>query len=316
VPPLALGYNLGKFRPVIQAVNMPRRGTIKHEKGTATISVHLRPATLRSGAGICVPFSKQLLPMKQVWFRFYAELNDFLPAARRQIPFCHAFEGRVSIKHLIEALGVPHPEVDLVLANGRSVDFSYLVQDGDRISVYPVFESLDITPLVHLRPQPLRETRFVLDTHLGRLAAYLRMLGFDTVYRNDTADEELARISSQEGRILLTRDRGLLKRGVVTHGYCMRETAPRRQLLEVLRRFDLFQAVTPFSRCLRCNGTLQPVAKEAISHRLPSRTRLYYDEFSICGECNQIYWKGSHYQRMRQFIERVLAQRETDDGDG
>ncbi len=251
--------------------------------------------------------------MKQVWFRFYAELNDFLPADKRQVGFVHSFEGRVSIKHLIEALGVPHPEVDLVLVNGRSVDFSYLVQDGDQISVYPVFESLDITPLVHLRPQPLRETRFVLDTHLGRLAAYLRMLGFDTLYRNDTADEELAQISSQERRILLTRDRGLLKRGVVTHGYCMRETAPRRQLVEVLRRFDLFQTVKPFSRCLRCNDMLQPVSKEAISHRLPPKTQQYYDEFRICQACNQIYWKGSHYQRMQQLIERVLAQREADD---
>lgn len=251
--------------------------------------------------------------MKHAHFRFYAELNDFLPAAKRQVGFVHSFEGRVSIKHLIEALGVPHPEVDLLLVNGRSVDFSYLVQDGDRISVYPVFESLDITPLVHLRPQPLRETRFVLDTHLGRLAAYLRMLGFDTIYRNDIADEELAQISSQERRILLTRDRGLLKRGVVTHGYCMRETAPRRQLVEVLRRFDLFQTVTPFSRCLRCNGILQPVSKDAISHRLPPKTQQYYDEFRICQACHQIYWKGSHYQRMQQLIERVLAQNEAND---
>jgi uncharacterized protein with PIN domain/sulfur carrier protein ThiS len=246
--------------------------------------------------------------MKQAWFRFYAELGDFLPAAKRQIAFAHSFEGRVSIKHLIEALGIPHPEVDLVLVNGQSVDFAYLVQDGDRISVYPVFESIDITPLVRVRPQPLREPRFALDTHLGRLAAYLRMLGFDTVYRNDYADEELAHLSSSEGRILLTRDRGLLKRGVVTHGYCVRETNPRRQLVEVLRRFDLFQAVAPFRRCIRCNGSLETVSKEAISHQLPPKTRQYYDEFHICQGCDRIYWKGSHYQRMQQFIARVLEQ--------
>lgn len=246
--------------------------------------------------------------MKQVWFRFYAELNDFLPTARRQLAFAHSFEGRVSIKHLIESLGVPHPEVDLVLVNGRSVDFSYIVQDGDRISVYPVFESINIAPLVRVRPQPLREPRFVLDTHLGRLAAYLRMLGFDTVYRNDFADEELARISSQEGRILLTRDRGLLKRNQVTHGYCVRGTNPRSQLVGVLRRFDLFQMVAPFTRCIRCNGILRPVSKQAISHRLQPKTRRYYDEFRVCQACDQIYWKGSHYQRMQQFIEGVLAQ--------
>ena len=246
--------------------------------------------------------------MKQVWFRFYAELNDFLPAVKRQVAFAHSFEGRVSVKHLIEALGVPHPEVELVLVNGRSVDFSYLVQDGDQISVYPVFESMDIRPLVRVRPEPLREPRFVLDTHLGRLAAYLRMLGFDTVYRNDYADKALAQISSRESRILLTRDRGLLKRSEVTHGYCVRGTNPRRQLVEVLRRFDLFQAATPFTRCIRCNGSLRPVAKEAVSHRLQPKTRQYYNEFRICQACDRIYWKGSHYKRMRGFIQGVLEQ--------
>jgi uncharacterized protein with PIN domain len=207
---------------------------------------------------------------------------------------------------MIEALGVPHTEVDLILVNSRSVDFSYLVQNGDRISVYPVFETFDITPLVRLRPHPLRETRFVLDVHLGRLTTYLRMLGFDALYRNDYADEELARISSSEGRILLTRDRGLLKRSIVTHGYCLRTTNPRQQLIEVLRRFDLFASVKPFQRCLHCNGLLQPVDKTAISQRLLPKTRQYYDEFHCCRVCDRIYWKGSHYQRMQQFVDSVL----------
>jgi uncharacterized protein with PIN domain len=246
--------------------------------------------------------------MKTANFRFYAELSDFLPAGKRQIAFAHSFEGRVSVKHLIEALGVPHPEVELVLVNGKSVDFSYLVQDGDRISVYPVFESIDVTPLVRVRPQALREPRFVLDTHLGRLAAYLRMLGFDAIYRNDYADEELAQVTSREERTLLTRDRGLLKRSEVTHGYCVRSTNPRRQLVEVLQRFDLFQAVAPFRRCIRCNASLERVSKEAISHRLPVKTRQYYDEYRICPGCDRIYWKGSHYERMQQLIDRVLNQ--------
>lgn len=241
-------------------------------------------------------------------FRFYAELNDFLPAPKKQTTFTHTFAGRVSIKDMIESLGVPHTEVDLILVNGRSVDFSYLVRSDDRISVYPVFESIDIAPLVRVRPQPLREPRFVLDTHLGQLATYLRMLGFDTLYQNDQSDEELARLSSQEERILLTRDRGLLKRSTVTHGYCVRETSPRRQLVEVLRRFDLFDSTTPFRRCMRCNGLLQPVSKKAIRNRLPPRTQQYYDEFRLCQDCDQIYWKGSHYRRMQQFIERVFTQ--------
>jgi uncharacterized protein with PIN domain len=244
--------------------------------------------------------------MNQAKFRFYAELNDFLPPEKRQQAFSHTFELNPSVKDMIEALGVPHTEVDLILVNDHSVDFSYLLQNGDRISVYPVFESLDISPLVRVRPQPLRETRFVLDVHLGRLATYLRMLGFDTLYRNDYEDDELAHISSAEGRILLTRDRGLLKRSIVTHGYCLRATNPQQQLIEVLRRFDLFESVKPFQRCLHCNGLLQPVDKADISDRLPPKTRQYYDEFKHCRACDRIYWKGSHYQRMQQFIDRVL----------
>jgi uncharacterized protein with PIN domain len=246
--------------------------------------------------------------MKHVCVRFYAELNDFLARARRQTTFDYAFSGRVSVKDLIESLGVPHTEVDLILVNGASVDFSYLVQDGDNISVYPVFEALDITPVVRVRSRPLREPRFVLDTHLGKLAAYLRMLGFDALYRNDFADEELALISSQEGRILLTRDRGLLKRAVVTHGYCVREQHPRQQMVEVLRRFDLFAAMAPFSRCMRCNGTLEEVPKEAIVDRLPPLTQEYYDEFCVCSRCNRIYWQGSHYQRMEKLVTWVREQ--------
>ncbi len=249
--------------------------------------------------------------MKRAHFRFYAALNDFLPSTgrgpvQRGGPFTHVFQGRVSIKDMIESLGVPHTEVDLILVNGESVDFSYLAQDGDRVSVYPLFKSLDIALLTRVRPEPLDKARFVLDTHLGKLASYLRMLGIDTLYRNDYADEELARLSSDEGRILLTRDRGLLKRAVVRRGYCVRETLPRKRLLEVLRRFELFEAIAPFRRCIRCNGSLRPVSKQSIAHRLPPKTRQYYDEFRVCGGCEQVYWKGSHYQRMQEFIQRVV----------
>lgn len=244
--------------------------------------------------------------MGQAYFRFYAELNDFLPTDQRQKTLAHSFELSGSVKDVIEALGVPHTEVDLILANGVSVDFAYLVRDGDQISVYPVFEAIDITPLVRVRPRPLRETRFVLDVHLGRLAVYLRMLGFDALYRNNYTDEELAHISSSQGRILLTRDRGLLKRSVVTHGYCVRSTSPQQQLIEVLRRFDLLASLNPFSRCLHCNGLLEAVDKEIIKDRLPPKVRQYYDEFRRCQDCDRIYWPGSHFQHMQQFIQSVL----------
>jgi len=237
-----------------------------------------------------------------VKIRFYAELNDFLPAEQRQVTFQHCFKQAGSIKDMIENLGVPHTEIDLILVNGESINFNYLVQDGDCISVYPVFESLDISPASHVRSKPLPKTRFVLDTHLGRLAAYLRMLGFDTLYRNDYDDPSLANISVAEGRILLTRDIKLLMRKQITHGYFVRNIQPQQQLLEILSRFDLFKAQQPFSRCMHCNGEINAVDKQAIVSQLMPDTKSFYDEFWQCAQCHKIYWKGSHYRRMQQFI--------------
>ena len=243
--------------------------------------------------------------MKRAYVRFYAELNDFLPPSRRRQATRYGFVVSGSVKDMIESVGVPHTEVDLILANGEPVDFAYLVRDGDKISVYPTFQSLDISPILRLRPQPIRESRFVADAHLGRLAAYLRMLGFDTLYRRDYRDQEVAKVSAAERRILLTRDRGLLKRNIVTRGYCVRETNPARQLVEVLQRFNLIQSIAPFRRCIHCNALLRSVAKELVIHRLLPETKRYYDEFFLCPECNRIYWKGSHYRRMQHFIDNV-----------
>jgi uncharacterized protein with PIN domain len=240
--------------------------------------------------------------MAEAGFRFYAELNDFLPPERRFIEFPYSFLDVATVKDRIESFGVPHTEVDLILVNGEAVDFAYRVKDGDRVSVYPVFEALDIAGLTRLRPEPLREPRFVLDTHLGRLAAYLRMMGFDTLYGNSSADEQLAQVSRDERRILLTRDVGLLKRGAVTHGCFVRETDARRQLAEVVRRFDLARLARPFSRCLRCNARLEMAAKEDVSAQLPARTAALYEEFWRCSECARVYWKGGHYRRMRQLM--------------
>lgn len=243
--------------------------------------------------------------MKRVSVRFYAELNDFLPQEKKQVSFNHFFSGQPAVKDLIESLGVPHTEVDLILINGESVNFSRRVQNGDRISVYPVFESIDISSVLQVRPAPLRETRFVLDTHLGKLASYLRMMGFDALYSNDLSDETLAEISVKERRILLTRDRGLLKRSEVTHGYCVRSSNPPLQLAEVLHRFDLIHAIRPFSRCMHCNGLLESVSKEEVENRLPPRVRAHFKEFCLCRSCNRVYWKGSHYESMKRFIREI-----------
>lgn len=243
---------------------------------------------------------------KSASFRFYAELNDLLPPDKRGSSFIERFDAVVSVKDAIEASGVPHTEVGLILVNGESVDFSRLLRGGDRISVYPVFRSVDVNPLTRVRPAFQRERCFVLDTHLGKLTAYLRMLGFDSLYRNDYQDEDLAHISAKQQRTLLSRDRELLKRSIVTHGYLVREAHPRQQLIEVVSRFDLSGSISPFRRCLQCNALLQPVAKGLISHQLLPHTRQHYDEFHLCPECHRIYWKGSHYQRMTRLIERMI----------
>lgn len=252
--------------------------------------------------------------MASAWFRFYEELNDFLPSHRRKVAFQHRFRERGSIKDMIESLGVPHPEVDLILVNGESVSFRYLVRDGDRISVYPMFESLDIGPLVRVRPAPLRVTRFVLDVHLGRLARYLRMLGFDTLYRNDCDDAELAELASGQHRILLTRDLGLLKRSIVTHGLFVRATCPQEQVREVVARLQLQSAIQPFRRCVSCNGLLVAVSRGAVAHRLEPGVRGHFRQFWRCAGCRQIYWQGSHYQRMEAWVRELLGARLKPDG--
>ena len=249
----------------------------------------------------------RVLAMAQATLRFYAELNDFLPPDRRHRPDTRSFVSHTSVKDLIEAAGVPHTEVDLVLVDGDSVDFSCQVCDGDRVSVYPVFESVDIRGVTRVRPEPLRQLRFVLDVHLGRLAAYLRLAGFDALYRNDLQDAALAEIASG-GRVLLTRDRSLLKRRVVTRGYWLRSVRPHRQLVEVLRRFDLCRAVEPFRRCLRCNAVVESVRRADVVDELPPRTRRYFDEFHRCPGCGRIYWKGGHFTAMRSLLDRAIAE--------
>lgn len=245
--------------------------------------------------------------MGKVFFRFYGALNDFLPRRKQQVAYKDTFNPPVSVKHLIEAEGVPHPEVALVLANGRAVDFSYRVQAGDRIAVYPAFATIDVSPLDTLRPALPWPPAFILDNHLGRLARYLRLLGFDSLYPHDhLPDAALAQLAHDQNRVMLTRDRGLLQRKLIVHGYCLRSLDSRQQLDYVLHRFQLHAAVRPWSRCLRCNGRLQTVDKMAIIDRLEPKTKRYFDEFKQCEDCQQIYWRGSHFQALAQIVDEVM----------
>jgi uncharacterized protein len=243
----------------------------------------------------------------RVSLRFYAELNDHLPEEQRFRTIERRMWVAGTVKDLIESCGVPHTEVELIVVNGVPADFGYLARDGDRVAVYPVFEAFDITPELRVRAAPLRDTKFVADVHLGKLAAYLRMLGFDTLYRNCATDPELVRASVEQRRILLTRDRGLLMHGAVTHGYLLREVDSRRQAEEIVRRFDLGRAIRPFTRCMACNRELREAAIESVRARLPERVAEKFTEFRECPDCGRVYWKGSHWDRMRRWVGEMTA---------
>ncbi len=245
--------------------------------------------------------------IRKTFFRFYEELNDHLPKKWKKQKFLYEFKGKPSVMNTIQAIGVPHSEVDLILVNGESVGFDYQMSGGEYISVYPLFESLDISPLVRLRAKPLRQNRFIVDVNLGKLAQKLRLLGFDTLFKNDFEDDEIVKISLNEQRIILTRDRGILKQNVVTHGYWLRNDDPKKQLAEVIERLQLQNDFRPFIRCSNCNGKLHDVGKDQLSGRLLEDTLSFYNEFWECTECRKIYWQGSHFKHILQWINDLKA---------
>ena len=244
--------------------------------------------------------------MSEAVFRFYQELNDFLPAACRKLDVPFPFEVAPSVKDAIESLGIPHVEVDLIVVDGVSVGFGYRLQNGDRIAVYPVFEAFDITPVVRLRGEPLREPAFVVDVHLGKLGKLLRLLGFDVADAGDMNNAGLVRTSVEERRILLTRDRQLLKHGALTHGTWVRSTDSIEQAREILHRFDLHGRVRPFSRCLACSGMLRTVEKDDVLDRIPPKTAAWLDDYVECSGCGKLYWEGTHWARVRDLVAQVL----------
>lgn len=242
---------------------------------------------------------------KQVTVRLYGALNDFLAPERRGTEFLHPFTGSPAVKDLLESLGPPHPELEVVLVNGEAVDFTHRVEDGARVVAYPAFHEIDVAPLVRVGPPPLEVPRFILDVGLGRLSGFLRMLGFDTLWRNDFADDALARQSREEGRILLTRDLGVLKRSEVLHGYFVRSDDPSEQLVEVVRRFRLARGMEPFTRCIACNAALASAHRDEVRERVPERVAATHSRFQQCPECQRVFWPGSHHERMQALVDKL-----------
>jgi hypothetical protein len=243
--------------------------------------------------------------MVTVQLRFYEELNDFLPPTRRKTTFSRTYYLPTTVKDLIEACGVPHTEVDLILVNGRSVGFDYRIRDGDKISVYPVFESFDISGVTRLQERPLRDLRFIADNHLGKLVRILRLLGLDVFYDPDLRGLKLISHATTTHRILLTRNRQLLMHNAVQRGYCVRSDQPEEQAVEVVKRFDLADSLQPFTRCTVCNEPVEKVPKEVVSDRLPPLTRKYYDAFHRCTGCGKVYWQGGHLKNLSRLVAQL-----------
>ncbi|PSR53707.1 hypothetical protein AHMF7605_09310 [Adhaeribacter arboris] len=242
---------------------------------------------------------------KTAYFHFFGNLNDFLPSSQKAIVVFHSFSGTPAVKDAIEALGVPHPEVDVILVNGKPEDFYYLLQLNDTVSVYPAgLYNVHFAAYSRQATLPVWN-KFILDVHLGKLVKSLRLLGFDTLYRTDYDDKTIVQLSVMEERIILTRDVGLLKHKAVLWGYWLRSQHPEKQLAEVLAYFHLLPVIQPFTRCLVCNGTLSLVPKESILEKLLPKTKRYFQEFHQCQSCGRVFWKGSHYERMEAFVEKL-----------
>jgi uncharacterized protein with PIN domain len=245
--------------------------------------------------------------MVSATFRFYGELNDFLPRERRGHAFATPCARAATTKHMIEALGVPHTEVELVLVNGASSGLEQLLEDGDRVAVYPRFTALDVAPLVRVREQPAGRMRFVADAHLGGLARLLRMAGFDTIYDNSIHDGEIEERAIEDGRVVLTRDRELLKRRGVEYGCYVRALHAQEQLREVFERYGLAERARPFTLCLHCNAPLRDVPKAEVLEQLPPSVRELHHEFDTCDVCRRVFWKGSHWKRMAGMLDAAMG---------
>jgi len=241
----------------------------------------------------------------RVTVRIYEELNSFLPESRQKRDFSFELEEGATIQQLLSNLELPLSQVDLILVNGESVGVSFPLKAGDRISIYPVFERLNIAPVLKIRPAPLRKPRFICDVHLGKLATYMRMAGLDADYRNNFSGRQLIQLSVELGKIILTKNRGLLKNKRITHGYLVIQNLPKLQLAEIISCFDLKQWCSPLSRCLRCNLPVHSISKDDAVGKVAPRVLEMHDQFMKCDGCSRVYWKGTHYESMMSWISRL-----------
>ena len=247
-------------------------------------------------------------------FLFLGGLESLLAPKYRTTPVVYSFRNNPGVKDPIEMMGIPHTEIDVILANGRSVGFDYQVAHGDTIAVYPLFFPVPTTPLVRLSPDIALPAAFVLDVHLGKLARRMRLLGFDTLYRNDFTDAGIIQLALEQGRVLLTRDLGILKHRCLSLGALVRSDCVDEQVQQVLTRYRLHGQIRPWLRCMLCNGLIERIAKDKILHLLEPKTRCYYEEFHRCTDCGRLYWQGSHYAKLEKWLASMFSGDKTPPG--
>jgi uncharacterized protein with PIN domain len=240
-----------------------------------------------------------------VRLNFHGDLDFFLGSKPGSRVIERTLTEKTSAKDAIESCGVPHPEIDLILMNRQPIDFGYKLGNDAEIEVFPV--GTGHLQIKEKRLQPASISSFVADGHLGKLTRNLRLLGFDVAYDQKADDRQLLDVMKRENRALLTRDRRLLMHGIVKVGYCPRSSNPDEQTVEVIRRFDLVESIAPFTRCLRCNEKLREVAKTDVIAKLEPLTKIYYEQFRRCSGCGQIYWAGSHFEKLQKRIEIIQS---------
>ncbi|WP_282084629.1 Mut7-C RNAse domain-containing protein [Streptomyces tendae] len=239
----------------------------------------------------------------EIHVEFAPELRLFVPRARPTGTARTATDGVSTLGHLVESLGVPLTEVGTLLVDGREVPPGHVPAGG---------ESVRVRPVRHPQRVPGAPLRFLLDVHLGTLARRLRLLGVDTAYEStDLGDPALAALSAAEKRVLLSRDRGLLRRRELWAGAYVYSTRPDEQLQEVLDRFR--PGLSPWTRCTACNGLLRAATKDEVAQQLKGGTQRSYDVFAQCAACGRAYWRGAHHEQLEAIVERAVS-RSTQDG--
>jgi uncharacterized protein with PIN domain len=244
---------------------------------------------------------------KSFTFRAYGTLNDFIPAGLKQKTFSLAFKTPITVGEVAESIGIPLSEIKLVLVNSETVDYSKRLKENDFISLYPAFEQINISPVSGAMGRDKEFPSFILDAHLGKLAKYLRMLGFDTLYQNNYIDRQIIDIAADEGRMILTRDKILLKSKEAQQGYYVRAIEKHEQLKEIVGKFGLAGKFRSFTRCMMCNAEMEKKSKVEVLDKIDAGTARIFSEFLYCPGCDKVFWKGSHFERKEKLILSLLG---------